>query len=332
MQFLVPGLSTASTLLGYGCSQVMGGITRRESIALLETAFDSGIRHFDTAPSYGHGQAESVLGEAFRSRRDQVTITTKFGIRPPRNQSVLGIARRVVLPLVRRLPSVKSRLSREAGRLAHRARFSPDELRTSIDASLAALNTDYIDVLLLHEATAGDLNDELFAQLERSVAAGKIRSFGIGSEAVAAAQIYREERRFCPIMQFEWSIFSGEKPAYPGSFLITHRSLSSNLAQLLAWLDANPEVARSWSQELGMDVARAPVLSRLMLAAARCANPGGITLVSSRSVHNIRANARLMADNSGLGAGVAFAALAARDAAALMRKLPEWEIEASTGR
>lgn len=322
MQLIVPGLGAASTRLGYGCSQLMGGITHRESIALLETAFDSGIRHFDTAPSYGYGQAESVLGEALRSKRAQVTIATKFGIRSPRNRNLLGIARRIVLPVISRLPSVKSRLSRAAGGLVGRTLFSPDELRASIDASLAALRTDHIDILLLHEAVVADLSDELFGELQRSVQAGKIRSFGIGSEAVAASQIYRAERRFCPIMQFEWSVLSCEQPAYHGSFMITHRSLSANFARLHAWLDANPQVTRIWSKELGLDVAKASVLSRLMLAAARNANPEGITLFSSRSPYNIRINTQLMLDNCDLREGAAFATLVARDAMASLR-LPE---------
>lgn len=314
MQLLVPGLSTASTHLGYGCSQLMGGITRRESVALLETAFDSGIRHFDTAPSYGYGQAESVLGEALRSKRHQVTIATKFGLRPPRNRNLLGMARRVMLPLVRRLPSVKSRLSRAAGGLVARTRFSPDELRTSIDASLAALRTDYIDILLLHEATVADLSDELFEELGRAIKAGKIRRFGVGSESGAAAHVYQEDRRFCPIMQFEWSALNLDKPAYAGSFLITHGGLSGNFDRLRAWLRDNPRVAQTWSQELGVDVASASVLSHLMLAAARNANPGGITLFSSRKPHNIRANGQLVSDHSALRAGAEFAALVARDA------------------
>lgn len=319
MQLIVPGLSTASTHLGYGCSQLMGGITRRQSIALVETAFDSGIRHFDTAPVYGYGRAESVLGEALHSRRDQVTIATKFGILPPRNRQLLEIARRLALPVIRRVPSVRSRLSRAGGGLAGRARFSPDELRMSIDSSLVALRTDYIDILLLHEAVVTDLSDDLFEELERGVKAGKIRSFGIGSEAVAMAKIYQAERRFCPIMQFEWSVLGGEKPVYPGNFLITHRSLSGNLTRLSAWLGANPQVARTWSAELGLDVANASVLSRLMLAAARNANPEGITLFSSRNLDNIRANARLMLDNSNLRIGGTFAALVARHAAVIPR-------------
>lgn len=319
MKLVVPGLNTATTGLGYGSSQLMGGITRRESIALIDQAFDSGIRHFDTAPSYGYGRAEGVLGEALLSKRAQVTIATKFGIRPPRKQGLIRIARSVALPLVKHIPSVKSRLALAAGSLKARARFLPNELRKSIEVSLAALRTDYIDILLLHEAILDDLNDELFTELERSVRDGKIRSFGIGSEAIAAAQIYKAERRFCPIMQFEWSVLSGQRPSYPESFLITHRSLSENFARLREWLVANPAAARIWSKELGRDVARAPVLSQLMLAAARNANAEGITLFSSRSAENIRANARVMLDASNLRAGAAFARLVAREASALLQ-------------
>jgi D-threo-aldose 1-dehydrogenase len=318
LPLIVPGLSTASTHLGYGCSQLMGRITRRESITLLETAFDSGIRHFDTAPSYSFGQSERVLGEAFRSRRDQVTIATKYGILPPRNRNLLGLARSIALPVIRRVPSIKARLARAAGGLAGRARFSPNELRASVDASLAALGTDYIDIMLLHEAIVGDLNDELFAALERGVREGKVRSFGVGSEAAAIAPIYRADRRFCSILQFQWSVLSREKPAYPGSFLITHRSLSGNFAQLRAWLGANPQIAGTWSKELGVDVTSATVLSHLMLAAARQANLQGITLFSSRNADNIRTNAQTILDNSDFRPGAAFAALVAREAPAIL--------------
>jgi len=316
-QLLAPGLTF--THLGYGSSQLMGGITRRESIALLETAFDAGIRHFDTAPSYGYGHAEGVLGEALRSKRDRVTIATKFGLRPPRNQNLLALARRVLLPMIKLAPGVKSRLSRAAGGLVARARFSPEEMRSSIDASLTALRTDYIDVFLLHEAVVADLTDELFAELERNVRAGKIRSFGVGSEAAAAMQIHRIEPRFCPVMQFEWSVLSCEKPTCPGSLLITHRGLSTNFLRIRAWLQANPRVANGWSEELGCNVNEASTLANLMLAAARHANPRGITLFSSRSHQNIRANARLLLENSDLhGAKASFAALVARDAGALL--------------
>jgi len=335
MQCFVRDLNTAPTGLGFGSSELMGGITRRDSIALLETAFGAGIRHFDTAPSYGYGEAERVLGATFASRRDQITITTKYGILPPRNRNVLGIARRLLLPVVKAVPSLKSRIRSRvpaAGGHPARARFTPEELRASIDASRAALRTDYIDILLLHEAIPSDLSDDLLAELERSVAAGKIRHFGIGSEAPAAAAIYRADRRFCPVLQFEWSVLSGARPAFPGSFVITHRSLSSDFIQLRAWLGANPAIARGWARELDLDVTSTAVLSGLMLAAAREANPDGMTLFSSRRPDNIEANVRVMRDKASLQRGAAFAALVARDApATLMRQSPEVERKAATG-
>jgi hypothetical protein len=195
-------------------------------------------------------------------------------------------------------------------------------LRASLDASLATLRTDYLDVLLLHEAVVADLGDALFETLERCVEQGKIRRFGIGSEAAAAAEIYRAERRFCPVLQFEWSVLSRDALDYPGSLVITHRSLSENFPQLRAWLGANPAVARAWSRELGCDVGSAAILSRLMLAAARQANSGGITLFSSRNPENIKANAWLMQDQLVLRQGAALAALVARDAAALLKPPP----------
>jgi hypothetical protein len=260
-----------------------------------------------------------VLGETLRAKRHQITIATKFGISAPRNRRFLALVRRIVMPAVRCVPAIKSRLSRAAGGLKARTRFSPDALRESIDASLVALRTDYIDVFLLHEATVADLSDELFDALEQSVKQGKIRTFGVGSEIAAADLIYRVDRRFCPIMQFEWSVLSGEKPTYSGSFLITHRSLSVNFTQLRAWLSSNPGVAQRWSHELGVDISGGSALSRLMLAAARNANPSGITLFSSRNAGNIRANARLTLDDAALQQAAVFAALVTRDARAILR-------------
>jgi hypothetical protein len=174
-----------------------------------------------------------------------------------------------------------------------------------------------------------DVNDELFEELERSVREGKIRSFGIGSEADAAREIYRADRRFCPIMQFEWSVVSGRSLSFPGSFLITHRTLSQDFAWLRGWLGNNPAIARRWSQELGLDVASPPVLSRLMLAAARRANAGGIT---SRRAENIRANAMLMLDGAALGTGAAFAGCVARDILSLASTAQPGELHPPVGK
>jgi aryl-alcohol dehydrogenase-like predicted oxidoreductase len=49
----------------------------------LEEAFAQGITRFDVARAYGLGRAEGILGEFLGSKRQQVTLATKFGIKPP---------------------------------------------------------------------------------------------------------------------------------------------------------------------------------------------------------------------------------------------------------
>jgi len=319
MAIFLPGSATPTTELGYGCSQLMGRLGERQSIALLHAAYDSGIRHFDVAPSYGYGAAEQVLGQALRGKRDKVTITTKFGLSPPQHRAFIAAARGIARPLVKLVPGARRRLALAAGTLVSRARFTPEELVSSLERSLAALRTDHIDVLLLHEATVDDLDDELLGALERSRRAGKIASFGIGREAASTAAIWRADRRFCPVLQFEWSALSGPPPDFAGTFVITHRALGENLKRLGAWLAANSAIARTWSDELGIDLAAPATLSGLMLAAARESNRAGITLFSSSTADHIRRNADFLLGGARPGIGTSFARLVARDARQLMR-------------
>jgi len=126
-----PGSGRVTTRLGFGGSGLMGGLSERDSLRLLETAFDAGIRHFDVAPAYGHGQAEGCLGEFLRGKRDQVTVATKYGILPPAQAGLLEMVRSVVRPAVARLPAVRKRVARVAAGLRAKASFSAEEARRS---------------------------------------------------------------------------------------------------------------------------------------------------------------------------------------------------------
>ena len=88
--------------LGFGCSALVGGRTRRESLRLLDAAWDAGIRHFDTARVYGSGDAEELLGSFAGGRRSAMTITTKFGIEPLPSNPATAIAKGTVRRLLRR--------------------------------------------------------------------------------------------------------------------------------------------------------------------------------------------------------------------------------------
>src|SRR5271156_5520336 len=103
-----------TTRLGFGCSNLMGATGRRESLKLLETAYDAGIRHFDVAARYGYGEAESCLGEFLRHYRGQVTVTTKYGTLPAKKVALISLGRRIAGPIVKQLPGLKERLARKA--------------------------------------------------------------------------------------------------------------------------------------------------------------------------------------------------------------------------
>ena len=83
MEIVVPGLAVRTPAVGFGCSSLTG-TSPSNANRVLQTAFDAGVRHFDTARYYGYGEGEGILGRFLKSRRSDVTITTKFGIEPPR--------------------------------------------------------------------------------------------------------------------------------------------------------------------------------------------------------------------------------------------------------
>ncbi len=168
----------------------MGRVGRGPSLRALGEAFDQGITFFDTARSYGYGRSESLLGEFLVGKRDKVVISTKFGILPaPQNRfkdAIKPIARQVL----KMLPGARSVVQKQIGAQFQRDQFGVDILRASLESSLRELRTDYVDVLFLHSPPASVMNqDELFLELERLVAAGKIRLAGISSNRELVAEI-----------------------------------------------------------------------------------------------------------------------------------------------
>jgi len=300
MQMVQVGTTARTTTqLGYGCSSLMGAIGRAESLAILEAAFDAGIRHFDVAPMYGYGQAESVVGEFLVRHPDQVTVTTKYGIPPARRQGLISVARSVARPIVKAVPALKRGLTSAAAKATSagpRAAFTAAEARESLERSLRELRTDRIDVWLLHDATLADLHDEALLQvMQDSVAAGKIGTFGVGSDRTAIAEIAEHCPEYLPVVQFSWSVMDTPVPASK-SFRIHHRALTDNFRLLHEQLLADKARCTRWSGLVGSDLAAPEALSALMLKAAMVENRSGILLFSSKSVEHIRNNVEVARD------------------------------------
>jgi len=169
-------------MLGFGCSAVMGRVGRKASLAALTAAYDSGVIFYDTARSYGYGESEVLLGEFFRGRRDQVLLSTKFGILPTASSSLKRMLKPLARALLHAAPSARTAMHGQLASMSSTGHFSVAALRTSLHASLRALRTDYVDFLFLHEPPASILQqDDLFAALRQLVSAGKVRRFGIAS-------------------------------------------------------------------------------------------------------------------------------------------------------
>jgi aryl-alcohol dehydrogenase-like predicted oxidoreductase len=103
-----------------------GEVDDDESVRAIRHALDLGVTLFDTADVYGCGRSERVLGQALAGRRDDVVIVTKVG-----------------------------NLFDEQTRTGGGTDLSPAYLRRACDASLRRLDTDRIDVYLIHDGLAG---------------------------------------------------------------------------------------------------------------------------------------------------------------------------------
>ena len=170
--------------LGYGAANV-GNLFRElsddEALAVLNGAWDSGIRYFDTAPHYGLGLSERRLGAFLQTKpRDEYVLSTKVGrlLRPnPDHDGGLDTANDFHVP----------------DDLQRVWDFSADGIRASLDESRERLGIERIDLVYLHDPERHDLDlavAEALPALEQLRADGEVAAIGIGSmvsDALATA-------------------------------------------------------------------------------------------------------------------------------------------------
>ena len=187
---LAPGLPPSSRL-GFGCGGVMGRVGRDQSLRAVAAALDGGITHFDVARLYGYGEAEALVGEALAGKRDNVVIASKFGLTATRAAGALRSLKPIAQKIAATVPGARTVLRSLVGVAAQAPdRFSMASAEASLEQSLAALRTDYLDILFLHDCAADDLSDELAAFLDRQVAAGKIRAYGVATDIDAVLSLH----------------------------------------------------------------------------------------------------------------------------------------------
>ncbi|MDF2541584.1 MAG: aldo/keto reductase [Herbinix sp.] len=140
------------SVIGFGAWQLgnnidWSGMIEEEAINLVHKAIEEGVNFFDTAPGYGHGRSEELLGKALKSvKRDAICINTKFGHHSDGHTD-----------------------------------FNHKVIRESLEGSLKRLGADYIDSVLLHNPPGdllkaeGNAHYEIFERLKEE---GKILAYG----------------------------------------------------------------------------------------------------------------------------------------------------------
>jgi aryl-alcohol dehydrogenase-like predicted oxidoreductase len=222
-----PNLNDARlSVLGFGCSAMLGRCSRSESIAALNTALDAGITFFDNARSYGFGASEGLLGQFLQGRRDKVILCTKFGILPvARNwkQMMKPVARAAV----RLVPSLRQAAQRQAANQFNANQFSLTTLQSSLETSLRQLRTDYLDMLLMHEPPASILQQhDLLEALGRLVEQGKVLMAGLSADIPVIEKTFAERPPALTTAQFPVNLsniaFTSQTVQQKGMFLVAN--------------------------------------------------------------------------------------------------------------
>jgi aryl-alcohol dehydrogenase-like predicted oxidoreductase len=202
------GYEMTSSVLGFGCSAVMGRVGRRASLAALGAAFDAGITFYDTARSYGYGEAEGLLGEFLRARRDEVVVSTKFGILPAKSNPLKQALKPLARGLMRLAPSLRKAMQGPIAAQFSAGHFTVGAMRSSLEASLRALQTGYVDLFFLHLPPVSVFQQEdLFAALEHLTIEGKVLRVGIAADAPVALAALEAHRPDLRTVQFPCNLF-----------------------------------------------------------------------------------------------------------------------------
>lgn len=164
--------------LGLGCMGLSFGygpaIEKQDAIRLIRTAFETGVRFFDTAEAYGPFTNEELLGEAVEPFRNEIVIATKFGFKE--GKTALGTDSR------------------------------PQNIRAVAEAALRRLRTDVIDLFYQHRVDPNVPIEEVAGTVKDLIIEGKVKHFGLSE---AGAQTIRKAHAVQPVtaLQSEYSIW-----------------------------------------------------------------------------------------------------------------------------
>ncbi|MFA1673966.1 aldo/keto reductase [Rhizobium mongolense] len=146
-----------------------GGTDEAQSIAAIQASLEAGVTLIDTAPAYGLGRSEEIVGKALAGRRDKAVIATKCGLVWHTHKG--------------------NHFFDQDGKPVHRY-LGGDSIVHEVEDSLRRLGTDYIDLYITHWQDVTTPVEETVAALEELQRAGKIRAIGASNVKRSALEQY----------------------------------------------------------------------------------------------------------------------------------------------
>ena len=147
-----------------------GGTEQNDAVGAIRASYELGVTSIDTAPVYGMGLSEEIVGEAIKGLpRDQVQILTKFGMRWDGSQGDFAM-------------KTKDNAGHDLDVYKYAGR---DSIIRECEESLRRLGTDYIDLYQQHWPDVTTPIDETMEALSRLIGQGKVRAAGVSNYSVA---------------------------------------------------------------------------------------------------------------------------------------------------
>lgn len=146
-----------------------GGTDEQDSIDAIHAAMDEGVNLIDTAPAYGLGLSEEIVGKAIAGRREQVVLATKCGLVWHTQKG--------------------NHFFDQDGKPVHRY-LGADSIRHELELSLKRMNTDYIDLYQTHWQDPTTPISETMSALLELKGEGKIRAIGVSNVNVEQLREY----------------------------------------------------------------------------------------------------------------------------------------------
>ncbi len=234
-QYHIPHTNLTVSRLAYGCMNIGGGwdrspLTETDKQAAIEVvlaAYEAGITLFDHADIYAHGKSEAVFAEVWSASpglRDKIILQSKCGIRfrdDPR-------------------PGDPQRYD-----------FSYDHIIASVEGTLRRLQTEYLDILLLHRPDALMEPEEVARAFEVLHSSGKVRYFGVSNHNAYQIELLRRfVDQLLVINQVELSLLHNH--LFNEGIMTNQTDAPSGLAGgILEYCRLNDMLIQAWSPIAG---------------------------------------------------------------------------------